>query len=88
MKKILCILTALYFSVSGMASSLKQWSATELDRILGTEFHPYPVYGDKAWADVPDTVRNVYIRAAEKVMHTTWESLPATLFMELSLIHI
>lgn len=82
MKKILCILTALCFSVSGMASSLKQWSATELDRILDTEFHPYPVYGDEAWADVPDTVRNVYIRAAEKVMHTTWESLPATLFME------
>jgi len=82
MKKILCLLTGLLLALQGMASSLNQWKATDLERILVTDFHPYPIYGDTLWRNVPDTIRNVYIRAAEKVMNTTWVSLPATLFME------
>lgn len=77
-----CLLIAVIFNLSGMASSLAQWTKADLDRMLVSEFHPYPTYGDKQWMDVPDTVRNVYIHSAEKVLHTTWQSLPATLFME------
>lgn len=83
MKRIIYLLTGvILFAMQSMASSLKEWKPEELARILTTSFHPYPVYGEKQWTEVPDTIRNVYIRAAEQVMNTTWTSLPATLFME------
>lgn len=67
---------------SGTASSLSQWKVLDIERVLEDDFHPYPVYGDKQWLEVPDSISGVYIRAAEKLIGTSWPAMPATLFME------
>lgn len=74
-----CLMLTVFTS---QASSFSQYSEEELMTMLVKEFHPYPLYGDKVWAIIPDSIRNPYIAEAEKYMNNKWESLPATYFMD------
>jgi hypothetical protein len=48
-----------------------------------SEWKPYGDFSDPAvLATIPKNVRQAYIHAAEKLLHTTWPPLPATVFME------
>lgn len=60
----------------------KEYSIEKLENILVEDFHPYPVYSDKIWNSIPDSIRTPYIDQAETAMNENWESLPASLFME------
>lgn len=70
------------FAITLQSSSLKEYSIERLENILVKDFHPYPVYGDKIWNIIPNSIRIPYINQAETVMYDNWESLPASLFME------
>jgi hypothetical protein len=47
-----------------------------------SDFHPYPAYGDDAWKNIPEDVKQAYIREGEKLLGEKWEAVPAMLFTE------
>ncbi len=60
-------------------------SEEQLSRLLipRGKWHPYPKNGEvEQWARVPADVRAGFIREAEKYLKTSWEPLPAVLFLE------
>ena len=51
------------------------------------KYRPHPTIEDRArWAAIPDTVRDAYVRAADRLRAAGVPSLPATLFLEYSRI--
>lgn len=64
------------------ASFFSTFTEEELRTALVKEFQPYPPYGDKAWENIPDTLRTPYIIQAEQYLNCKWESLPASYFMD------
>lgn len=81
----LTFLIFINFSIYSFGSSLKDWNQELIKEALDKEFHPYPAYGDPYWNQIPDSIKKPYIANAEKHLHTSWQSLPATLFMEFAL---
>ena len=45
-------------------------------------WRPYPRAGEPGWDAVPAAVRDAHIREAETLIGTTWEPLPASVFLE------
>ena len=46
-------------------------------------WHPFPTITEREkWEAVPASIRSDYIRRGEKMLHTTWEPLPLTTFLE------
>jgi hypothetical protein len=46
-------------------------------------WHPYPNLNDhEKWTAVPETLRNQYIKKAEKMLGKDWEILPASVFLD------
>ena len=46
-------------------------------------WHPYPTADDREqWAAVPESLRNLYIKSAEKFLDKSWEILPANVFLD------
>ncbi len=81
--RIVTIIIAMCAAVCSVAaSSLSQWKVLDIENFLVDDFHPYPVYGDKQWLEVPDSISDVYIHEAEKLINTSWPAMPATLFMQ------
>jgi hypothetical protein len=52
--------------------------------LLGSsEYHPFPTWQEQAsWQTSPESVRQLYISQAEKLLGYNWPDLPATLFLE------
>jgi hypothetical protein len=47
------------------------------------QWHPYPDAGQRdPWISLPEALRQAYQKEAEKLLKTSWDPLPATLFLE------
>ncbi len=55
-----------------------------LDQLLDRDdWQPYSAYQNReAWEQIPDELKQQYIKSAETDLTKTWEILPATVFME------
>lgn len=61
------------------------YSIQELKNIIipRGEWKPYPDVSDSnAFVDIPESVKEAYIRKADKLLHAKWPQLPATTFLE------
>lgn len=51
--------------------------------IAASDWHPFPKAAEReAWNRVPREIADAAVARAEKIRGTTWESLPATVFLE------
>ena len=63
------------------------YPADSLNLISKAEYHPYPTAEERNfWQDLPDAVRQTYIRRGERALDFVWPSLPATIFLEVARI--
>lgn len=63
---------------------LTQYSDS-LQLVSKSDWHPYPKSRERDfWNNLPDSVRQKYIRRGEAALEYTWPSLPATLFLEVA----
>ena len=59
--------------------------ASELTRVLipRERFHPFPTIAERAaWEGLPGDARAALVKSGEQELTTTWEILPASLFLE------
>ena len=50
---------------------------------LRDRFHPFPTAAERAaWDAIPADASAALLQSAEKQMKTSWDALPATLFLE------
>jgi len=61
------------------------WPATKLSDVLAPRerFHPLPTASERsAWESLPADTRAALVEVGERELKTTWEVLPASLFLE------
>ena len=61
----------------------EKYPIEKLRDALVTSWQPYPRSNErKAWDDLPQTLRTVYVQRGENVLDFEWPTLPATLFLD------
>ena len=62
----------------------KKYNAPQVAELVKPHgaWHPFPKAGEIQWQEVPSTVRQAHIDAAEKLIGAKWEPLPATVLLE------
>lgn len=82
---IFCILPFVVEAQEGFFTSKLTREFLDKTLVKTSHFKPLPKAGDKLWQQVPEGVKNAYIREAEKNLGKPWESISATEFMEFSI---
>ncbi|SBW07443.1 heparinase II/III family protein [uncultured Dysgonomonas sp.] len=79
---LFCILPLVTNAQDGFFSSILTREILDKEIVQPSGFRPIPKAGDALWQQVPEGVKNAYIREAEKNLNKPWESIAATEFME------
>ena len=59
------------------------WNGGELAAASNGAFHPFPAAGERArWGGLPADARAALTTAGERQLHTNWDVLPASIFLE------
>src|SRR5579885_585128 len=59
------------------------WTAEQLAKAASGAFHPFPTAAERSgWESLPADARAALIRAGERQQQTSWDVLPASVFLE------